>query len=79
MRTFTAHFPKVAYAQKFAERITEPGWSAVNVVQKGRTVTWESSSPEPDYTLDMLETVGYYGSTTVRRATLNGVPAPVSY
>jgi hypothetical protein len=70
-------------------RIVQPGWSAENVAQTGRTVTWQVSNPTPEYFLDMLETVGWYGSTQFNKATLNsstreanGLPpakAPMSY
>lgn len=76
----TAVFPTVAAAKSYAEAISKPGnWSA-NIVQKGRTVTFDLAVPE-EYKddvqfYDFLERVGYYGSTMNRKATLNGIPAP---
>ena len=84
---WTAQFPLVKYAEEFAARISEPGWWAVDVKQKGRTVTFTHYVPESaaaslygsDGFADMLQTVGYYGSTQSRKATLNGVRAPMQY
>jgi hypothetical protein len=87
---WTAEFPKMADAVAFAARLNEgPGWYVKNVVQKGRKVTFERDYPadyfdEPWVTtrtgfMDLLDTVGYYGSTQSRKAKLNGVPAPMSY
>lgn len=78
-KMFTATFPLVKRAEDFAERIAEGGFSAEAVVRKGRTVTWNSTSDSEDYFLDLLETVGYYGSDERRKATMNGVKAPMSY
>lgn len=84
-RSHTAVFPLVADATSFAERIRMPGWWVANVKQKGRTVTWDDDYPaDADIThaegeADMLLTVGYYGSNTRRKATLNGRKAPMSY
>jgi hypothetical protein len=75
----TAEFPLVGRAKSFADRIREPGWSAYDVVQQGRTVTWKSDSDNDCYVLDMTETVGHYGSDQRRRAKLNGRPAPPTY
>lgn len=81
--TFTAKFNAVADAERYAEALAKPGNWATNIVQKGRTVTFEkdipeSAGPEPHrwYFNDQLERVGYYGSTQSRKATLNGVKAP---
>jgi len=79
--TFTAWFPLVERAKSFTARITEPGWWATNVVQKGRTVTFEvdvetltdSQTTLAEYACDMRQTVGYYGSDERRFATLDGV------
>lgn len=83
---YTAKFPLVDRAKRFADRINEPGWWAENVVQQGRTVTWDVAFPDNvdnesrrSYLGDMLESVGYYGSDDRRKATLNGLTAPVSY
>jgi hypothetical protein len=88
---FTALFPKMASAVEFAQRLAEPGNWAKDIVQKGRKVTFNSDIPahviERDgeretrrfYFLSELERVGYYGSTMNRKATLNGVKAPMSY
>lgn len=86
---YTAQFKLVKDAIAFEIRITEPGWWATNVSRTGKVVTWEANIPdrgeyaittERQYFLDMLETVGYFGSApTGRKATLNGVIAPASY
>jgi hypothetical protein len=84
---FVAKFPLVERAVGFAKRIQEPGWWAYDVVQKGRTVTFKAQTPEgyeernvPDQLFrDYLLTVGGYGSDQYRKATLNGVPAPMEY
>lgn len=78
-----AVFPTVAAAKSYAAAIAQPGnWSA-NIIQKGRTVTFDLAVPEQYkdevYFSDFLDRVGYYGSTQSRKATLNGVPAPMSY
>lgn len=86
---FTARFPLSARAEAFAARITEPGWWATDVVQKGRTVTFSVTVPD-DYTVydtgpatggaqiesDYRETVGYYGSDQSRKATLSRDEGP---
>lgn len=82
-----AEFPLVNRAVKFAERISDPAsWYALNITRHGRTVEWDADTtrfgPGNDlwhYTMDMLETVGYYGSDERRKATLNGMRAPMSY
>ena len=80
-----AEFNLVRHAEQFAARILEPGWWAVDVVRSGRKVTWMSDIPadvvadRSSYLMDLRETVGFYGSTGVRRARLNGVPCPISY
>lgn len=78
---FTAVFPLVSRAVDFAKRITEPGWYAENVTQKGRTVTFTTPADRADSDTfsDYLDAVGYYGSDIERKATLNGVKAPISY
>lgn len=78
---FTAVFPLVERAEKFAATIAEPGWYAEDVAQKGRTVTFTvpADKATPDTFGDYLEAVGYYGSDIERKATLNGRKAPVSY
>jgi hypothetical protein len=88
---FTALFPTVAYAVSYAEALADPGNWAKDIVQKGRKVTFTSDIPadviERDgerearrfYFLSELERVGYYGSTQNRKATLNGVKAPMTY
>ena len=86
----TAVFPLVQRAKEFVALITEPGWSATDVIQKGRTVTWTghpTTTEYPDdpaltkwqYLTDMKETVGYCGSDQRRKATLNGNPCPMGY
>jgi hypothetical protein len=84
--TYTAKFLTVADAKRYAEKIAEPGHWKTNIVQKGRTVTFEAAIPEeyaeeatPRFFYDCLEQVGYYGSTMSRKATLNGVPAPFAW
>lgn len=83
MSEFTAKFLSVEAAVRYAESIRQPGNWATNVVQKGRTVTFDKAIPEGVdsdahrfYFQDQLEKVGYYGSTQSRKATLNGVKAP---
>ena len=89
-KLYTAVFPAVAQAVKYADRLAEGrGDWAVNVVRKGRTVTFNIEVPAKyadsphvnDYQLflDALDLVGYFGSTQNRKATLNGVKAPISY
>jgi hypothetical protein len=75
---FSAEFPLVRNAEAFAARISEPGWRCGEVVRKGRKVSFNApASDEPGQPFgDYLETVGYYGSTQRRQATLNGVKAP---
>ena len=83
--TWTAVFPLVDRAKDFEARMNEGGWYLKDVARKGRTVTFTPDLPaDTDLTLsmyfgDMLGTVGYFGSDTRRKATLNGVKAPVSY
>lgn len=82
--TFTAKFLTVADAKRYAEALAEPGNWAKDIVQKGRTVTFEKDIPEGReddgyYFNDQLERVGYYGSTQSRKATLNGVKAPFAW
>lgn len=85
--TWTAVFPLVDRAKEFEARMNEPGWWVTDVVRKGRTVTFTPALPEGNdlynnlstYFGDMLMTVGYYGSDMRRKATLNGVKAPMSY
>lgn len=81
----TAEFPTAGMALEFYERITGPGWYVQDVTIKGRKVAFEDALPA-DYDggagqhfADMLETVGYYGSTQNRKAKLDGVPAPIAY
>lgn len=83
MPEYTAVFPAVSAAKAFAERLAQPGNWAINIVQKGRTVTFDKDIPEeyrdeatPYYFRDTLDVVGYFGSSLRRKATLNGVPAP---
>lgn len=79
-KTFTAVFPLVARAEAFVEAMTTKNWYVTNVVRKGRTVTFQTDRPtEPDYFADMVLTVGCYGSDQRRKATLNGVKAPMTY
>lgn len=79
-KKFVAWFPVMSYATEFAARLREDGWFVEKVEQKGRTVTFQTDRPtDPEYFPDMLQTVGYYGSTQKRKATLNGVKAPISY
>ena len=73
---FTAVFPLVKRAVEFT------GWldrSNIAYEQKGRTVTFTAPDYEPIEFGDYLLTVGYYGSDIKRKATLNGVKAPISY
>lgn len=83
MADFTAVFPKVAYAVSFVENLRNPGNWVTNVVQKGRTVTWDSDTSRwpADYSKfdalqDALERAGYFGSEQSRKATVNGHKAP---
>lgn len=79
---YVAKFPDVAGATSFADRMNEGGWYLTNVVRKGRTVTFTGPVRTEDgysYLGEMLGTVGYYGSTQSRKATLNGHRAPMSY
>lgn len=79
-KTYTAWFPVMARATAFAARLREDGWYVEKVEQKGRTVTFQTDRPtDPEYTADMLLTVGYFGSDERRKATLNGVKAPMSF
>lgn len=84
-KDFTAEFPKMAEAVAFAARLNGGGNWACDVVQKGRKVTWVCRVPvgtqitKAELFQDMLEQVGYYGSTCARKAKLNGVPAPIAY
>lgn len=86
MSEFVAKFLSVADAVRYAEKLREPGNWATNIVQKGRTVTFDKAIPEGVdsdahryYFQDQLERVGYYGSTMSRKATLNGIKAPFAW
>lgn len=80
-----AWFPKMDFAKSFAAWLAQPGNWATEIKQKGRTVTWVGNVPEDTncdgniYLADMRESVGFHGSTQNRKATLNGVPCPISY
>jgi hypothetical protein len=86
---FEAKFPLAERAERFAQRIAEPGWWAFEVVHKGRTVSFKVQTPEgfeeapyngPNQVFwDFLGTVGSFGSDQRRKATLDGVPAPMEY
>jgi hypothetical protein len=87
-RPMTAVFPLVRDAVAFVARLSEePGkWWYVDGSLKltGKTVTWTADERATahfgEYVMDMLGTVGYYGSApTGRKATLNGIKAPASY
>jgi hypothetical protein len=79
---YTALFPKTESAVSFAANLSKPGNWAVNIVQKGRKVTWDAAIPEGtdcskgEYLQDSLERAGYFGSTQSRKATVNGIKAP---
>jgi hypothetical protein len=77
--SYTAVFPLVKYAKAFAERISGPGYAVVNVVQKGRTVTFDDTGRYGSTLYDWLEIAGYVGSTIKAKATVNGVRAPIAY
>lgn len=90
LQTFEAIFPKADQAFQFAERLrNDPAgnWvvSAVGHIPGRRKVTWSGQVPmganstPQDLFQTYLENVGYYGSSQSRKATLNGVPAPMSY
>lgn len=86
---FVAEFPLARYAAAFAAKISGPGWWARDIVQKGRKVTFSATTPagyeEAEHNgpnqlfMDYLGTVGAFGSTQSRKATLNGVKAPMEY
>jgi hypothetical protein len=61
-----AKFHRAAWADNFAARIREPGWSATNIVRKkGNIVEFDAATSGDDgwtHWADWALTVGYYGS-----------------
>lgn len=84
--TLTAVFPLVERAKQFVAHVTnpdgttKPGWHLTDVKRTGKTVTWTVGPDASSHHFsDLLETVGAFGSDQRRKATLNGVTAPMEW
>lgn len=80
--TFTAKFPKASQAHKFIALISGDGWGATDIAYAaGGVVTFTADDRGDRYGAwqNWAETVGYYGSSSARRALLNGIACPIGY